>query len=270
MNSSFRSKLLHSIRVGTSGSKTMAFNIVSLMWLRTVMNYQYRYGTSFNQTIKLLYKDGGIKRFYSGITYALMEAPLIKFFDTFSNSFILSITSNTKLPIFMRTIISSFMASSVKALLAPLDTMKTMYQVHGKAAPRMIKEKINQYGVRCLYHGFSASILAGVVSHYPWFVTHNYLEELIPNHFFKRRCIKNAIIGFCSSSVASVTSNFIRVVKTSRQTAIIDRSYLKVVENIKKKSGLKGLLFRGIGVRIVSNGIQGLCFNVLWKYLQER
>ena len=60
------------------------------------------------------------------------------------------------------------------------------------------------------------------------------------------------------------------MIKTSRQTAIIDRSYLKVVEKIRRKSGLKGLLFRGIGVRIVSNVIQGLCFNVLWKYLQER
>lgn len=270
MNSILYSKFKRSLHVGVSGSKTMAFNIVSLMWLRTVMNYQYRYGTSFPNTIAILYREGGIRRFYSGMTYALLEAPLIKFFDTFSNSIVLSLTSSSSIPIFLRTILSSCMASSVKALLAPLDTVKTMYQVHGKEAPKMIKEKINQYGIKCLYHGFSASILAGIISHYPWFVTHNYLEEILPKNKIKNRFIRNAFIGFTSSSVASVTSNFIRVIKTSRQTSLIDRSYVKVAEKIRMKSGLRGLLFRGLAVRLVSNGIQGLCFNVIWKYLQDR
>ena len=68
MNSILYSKFKRSLHVGVSGSKTMAFNIVSLMWLRTVMNYQYRYGTSFPNTIAILYREGGIRRFYSGMT----------------------------------------------------------------------------------------------------------------------------------------------------------------------------------------------------------
>ena len=251
----------------------MSFNIISLMWLRTVMNYQYRYGTSFNQTIKILYNQGGVKRFYYGITFAFLEAPMIKFFDTFSNSFILEITSKYKVPIFLKTIICSLFASGVKVLAAPLDTFKTMYQVEGNKAPLIIKSKINQYGYRCLFDGASATILSGFISHYPWFVTHNYLEMIIPKFPEKnqsKNLLRNAFIGFASSTVASVASNFIRVVKTTRQISLKDKSYIQVTEKIINKSGIQGLLFRGLWVRLASNGIQGLCFNVLWKQLQKK
>lgn len=32
------------------------------MWLRTVMNYQYRYGHTTREAIAILYKEGGIAR----------------------------------------------------------------------------------------------------------------------------------------------------------------------------------------------------------------
>jgi hypothetical protein len=31
------------------------------------------------------------------------------------------------------------------------------------------------------------------------------------------------------------------------------------------KDGVTGLLFRGLGTKILSNGMQGLMFNVLWR-----
>lgn len=31
------------------------------------------------------------------------------------------------------------------------------------------------------------------------------------------------------------------------------------------KDGVTGLLFRGLGTKIISNGMQGLLFNVLWR-----
>ena len=46
------------------------------MWLRTTMNYQYRYGTGTREAMSTLYKQGGIGRFYQGLPYALMQAPL--------------------------------------------------------------------------------------------------------------------------------------------------------------------------------------------------
>ena len=48
--------------------------VVTLMWLRTTMNYQYRYGTGTKEAMSTLYKQGGIGRFYQGLPYALMQA----------------------------------------------------------------------------------------------------------------------------------------------------------------------------------------------------
>jgi hypothetical protein len=41
--------------------------------IRTIMNYQYRYGTSVRQATKTLFQDGGYARFYSGLAAALIQ-----------------------------------------------------------------------------------------------------------------------------------------------------------------------------------------------------
>ena len=42
---------------GIAGASAMFIQVGSLMWLRTTMNYQYRYGTTTKEAIKHLYKD---------------------------------------------------------------------------------------------------------------------------------------------------------------------------------------------------------------------
>jgi hypothetical protein len=37
------------------------------------MNYQYRFGTSFNDATQKLHEDGGFSRFYHGLTAALLQ-----------------------------------------------------------------------------------------------------------------------------------------------------------------------------------------------------
>jgi hypothetical protein len=34
---------------------------------------------------------------------------------------------------------------------------------------------------------------------------------------------------------------------------------------VLQKDGITGLMFRGLGTKILSNGMQGLLFNVLWR-----
>lgn len=43
------------------------------MWLRTTVNYQYRYGTSTSVALRTLYADGGVARFYQGVGPALLQ-----------------------------------------------------------------------------------------------------------------------------------------------------------------------------------------------------
>lgn len=40
--------------------------VTSLMWIRTIMNRQYRYGGTFANSAKELWAEGGIPRFYRG------------------------------------------------------------------------------------------------------------------------------------------------------------------------------------------------------------
>ena len=37
---------------GKSGAMAMGINVCTLMWIRTIMNYQYRYGTTTTQAMK--------------------------------------------------------------------------------------------------------------------------------------------------------------------------------------------------------------------------
>lgn len=37
---------------GTSGAMAMGIQVTSLMWMRTTMNYQYRYGTTTLEAMK--------------------------------------------------------------------------------------------------------------------------------------------------------------------------------------------------------------------------
>ena len=55
---------------GISGSGAMAVQVCTLMWLRTTMNYQYRYGGTIRETLSTLYSQGGILRFYRGIIHS--------------------------------------------------------------------------------------------------------------------------------------------------------------------------------------------------------
>lgn len=51
----------------------MGIQVLSLMWLRTTVNYQYRHGSSMTTAFKTLYADGGVVRFYRGLAPALIQ-----------------------------------------------------------------------------------------------------------------------------------------------------------------------------------------------------
>lgn len=47
MSDIWEKSLKKAFKGGIAGSSAMALQVGSLMWLRTTMNYQYRYGTPF-------------------------------------------------------------------------------------------------------------------------------------------------------------------------------------------------------------------------------
>jgi hypothetical protein len=79
---------------GVPGAIAGAFQVVSLMWLRTIINYQSRYGTTFGQALRTLWNEGGIARLYCGVTFALVQAPLARFVSTAANDGVESLLAN--------------------------------------------------------------------------------------------------------------------------------------------------------------------------------
>ena len=264
------------LKGGKAGSMAMGLQVCSLMWLRSTVNYQYKHGTKFIDTLKILYKQGGIPRFYRGLSPALLQAPLSRFGDTAMNTGVLHYLNNNSstkdIPLLGKTFIGSCFAGLWRIQLMPIDTCKTMLQVHGKPGISILREKIKNNGFRVLYNGSLGACSATLVGHFPWFLTYNTLNEYLPviNKEEKKLqfYLRYACIGFCSSFISDTTSNSIRVLKTSKQTSKIQESYIKIAKDIVKKEGISGLLFRGLKTKILTNGLQGVLFRVLWKYFE--
>ena len=85
----------------------------------------------------------------------------------------------------------------------------------------------------------------------------------------RRKFLRNAGIGFSASLASDTISNSMRVIKTSKQSYPEPISYFDIIKLIIKKDGLIGLMGRGLKTRLLSNGIQGMMFSVLWKLILD-
>jgi len=258
---------------GTSGAAAMGIQVTTLMWMRTTMNYQYRYGTTTTQAMKTLWQQGGLPRFYRGFGPALFQGPISRFGDTAANVGVLALLEPYDLPIAAKTGAASFSAGLWRIAIMPIDALKTTLQVEGKEGIALLKNKIGARGFPVLYHGALAAASATAVGHFPWFFTFNYLQAAIPLPAPDKHAVykfgRNAVIGFSASLVSDTVSNSLRVIKTTRQTFSEPISYVNVVKHVIEKDGVMGLLGRGLKTRLIANGMQGLMFSVLWKYFME-
>lgn len=76
---------------GKAGALAAVVQVCTLMWLRTAMNFQYRYGGTLGSSLKELYRDGGVPRLYQGLPFALVQGPLTRFGDTACNIGVLAL-----------------------------------------------------------------------------------------------------------------------------------------------------------------------------------
>jgi hypothetical protein len=274
------------INGGSAGFMAMTGQVFGLMWMRTMINHQYRHGGTLSSTFKTLYKDGGIPRFYRGISFALMQAPISRFGDTAMNIGMMELLKDSDMNTATKTFAGSCGAGLWRMSIMPLDTLKSSMQVNGNNGMCIVRDRIKQHGIRTLYNGSLASGTATIVGHFPWFLTYNYLQEMIPRikkntsidrynqkqeteYYNTKTILRSGFIGFCSSSVSDVSSNAFKVVKVNRQTQSSDINYTQLVKNIIEKEGLNGLLTRGLKTKIIANGIQGMLFTILFDYLRN-
>lgn len=124
----------------------MVLQVLTLMPIRTIMNYQYRYGTTTSQAARTLYADGGYLRYYQGLTAALIQGPLSRFGDTAANAGILALLSSNgylkNLPSLVKTVFASAAAAAFRMVLTPVDTVKTTMQTDGKDGLRILRQRV--------------------------------------------------------------------------------------------------------------------------------
>ncbi|KAJ6552089.1 mitochondrial carrier domain-containing protein [Mycena vulgaris] len=266
--------LMSALGGGLSGAAAMVIQVLTLMPLRTVMNYQYRYGSSMSQAIRTLYMDGGWTRYYQGMSAALIQGPVSRFGDTAANTGILALLKSNpylnKMPVFLKTVFASLAAAAFRMILTPIDTVKTTLQTQGKPGMQILRTRIKMYGVGSLWYGAFATAAATFAGHYPWFATLNYLEVTLPvAHTLFEKLARRAFIGFCASITSDTVSNSLRVVKTYRQVNETRIGYVDAARAVIAADGVIGLFGRGLKTRILANGLQGLMFTVLWKFFED-
>mmetsp|Transcript_142 Transcript_142/g.200 ORF Transcript_142/g.200 Transcript_142/m.200 type:complete len:458 (+) Transcript_142:162-1535(+) len=262
---------------GISGAIAGVIQVLSLMWLRTVVNYQCRYGTPFRIAFATLYNQGGIARFYKGLLFALIQAPLARFASTAANDSVEALLMGWKRTrgwgLGPRTLVASILVGTWRIFLMPIDTCKTVLQVDNAEGFRNLIRKVRAGKITVLYQGAMANAVSAIASHYPWFYTYNFLSanRFIQN-FFRSTLLRNASIGFASSVVSDTLTNCIRVVKTTKQSVASKHavSYGEVVAMVVAADGWKGLFGRGLTTRILANALQSVMFTIIWRGLAER
>mmetsp|Transcript_13341 Transcript_13341/g.28963 ORF Transcript_13341/g.28963 Transcript_13341/m.28963 type:complete len:414 (+) Transcript_13341:431-1672(+) len=259
---------------GIPGAIAGVVQVFSLMWLRTVINYQYRYGSSFHQALTTLYGMGGIRRLYSGITFALIQAPLSRFISTAANDGISVLLQNFNWGPGREVVVAAFVVGFFRIMLMPIDTCKTVLQIESKKGLSQLLFKVRRGHVHLLYSGALANAASSFMGHYPWFYMYNLLsksEMLI--HSIPWVTGRNALIGFISSIVSDTVANSMRVIKTTKQALGSTRSsttYAETISLILAVDGWRGLFGRGLKTRIVGNALQSILFTVVWRGLSER
>ncbi|GAA5929627.1 hypothetical protein JCM10213_006422 [Rhodosporidiobolus nylandii] len=271
---------------GLAGALAMIVQVLALMPLRTVMNYQYRYGTTTTEASRKLYEEGGWGRYYSGLGPALVQGPVARFGDTAANAGILALLSSnpflSRLPSPLKTAFASLAGALFRMVLMPVDTLKTTMQTQGsESALVILKDRVKAYGPGTLWAGAWATAAANFVGSFPWFATYNYLSLHLPPappvdspayphwQLILLRLARQAFIGFAASVVSDTCSNSLRVVKTYRQVSRRKVGYRKAAVLIWRREGARGLFGRGLKTRLLANGLQGLLFSVLWKAIGE-
>lgn len=129
---------------GLPGAAAGVLQVLMFMWLRTVVNYQCRYGTSIFAAVAELYRQGGILRFYRGVSFALVANPLSRFGMAAANEGALALRDALphSLSLTVSTWIASLFAGLWRVILTPLDTCKTVLQVEGQKGFRQLMKKV--------------------------------------------------------------------------------------------------------------------------------
>lgn len=266
--------LTTAVQGGVAGMAAAFLQVLCLMWLRTAMSHQYYHGGSFANSVKSLWAEGGYLRFYDGIGFALLQAPLARFGDTFAQSIVvisLGMPGHA-----MHSFAAGLIVASIgvcwRFCMAPLETLKCTSMVHGASATKIFSRRLREGGMLEFWSGASAMLLVVWVGTVPWWAVYNLVQAYWPApQTTMWHMVRNGLAGMLAGMVSDFSTNWLRILKVKRQAAeegsIGAEGYFVDAKNVISKDGITGLFFRGMLTRIMAGAVQGAFFSVVWNVL---
>jgi len=226
----------------TKALKASFLNISTCFWLNTIVQHQYKNGNGFMKTCKILYKENGIKRFYSGYTPTVIHGTASRFCDYLAHYMMEKPWGTTKLNLTSQVVLGGLVSSMFQIMTMPLETCKVLNQLHGKQrALKILKLRLKKKPL-ILWKGCRENSLANFIEHVGWFQTYEYLDKNLPN---EHTLLRSWFLGLTSGATTDILSNHLKIVKTMKQSTNLN--YNQIVKQIIQKNGVHGLVSRGLG-----------------------
>lgn len=94
------------------------------------------------------------------------QGPFSRFGDTAANAGIIALLESFTWPVLVKTVAASVASACFRMILTPVDTLKTTQQTKGgKAGLKLLKDRIKEKGIGCLWYGALATAAATFVGH---------------------------------------------------------------------------------------------------------
>jgi len=263
----------HAAKACLSGLIGGALQVILFMWMETTSAYQCCNGGGFRNALKALWKEGGIPRFYNGVTMAIVQVPLLRCGDVTSNELIIRLLNVywIALPTPLKTCVAASVACLWRFALGPIDTIKVTYQVSGRDAGYQLWQRIRKEGICILWAGSTMACFGAWIGFCAFFSVFNFINAVWTEpEDPESRLLRLSVMGLCSSTFATICGNLMRVLKILRQSsASCQLSYYQTAKKVIDEEGWAAFVTRGLGTRVVSIVLQGTMFTILWKSIEE-
>jgi len=239
-------------------------------WLYTIMSYQHRHGGGLVQVSRALYADGGIPRFYRGLSAGLLRYPL----ERLGNVLAMDAAFGTLRPLGVPDAAAAAVASAgsvgCRWVLMPLATLSTVQQVRGYEGSRLFLERVKARP-STLWAGAGGMMTTTVVGSWTWCFAYQRLWESVPE--VPCACgsqLRSVAVGFFSSLACDVSTNSLRVLTTFQQTEKEPMGYMTCARKLVREQGYSGLFGRGLSTRLLAGGVNGATFSLAWSFIAQR
>lgn len=149
---------------------------------------------------------------YSGLGATLVYGALSRLGDVGANAGVLHALEDVEAPLAAKTATASAVAAGLRVALVPLEATKQNLQVRGfDSGVRVLVSRVERMGLRGLWHGSVASAASAFSTHFPFFLTVNWMSTRIANRTddvgMVEKLLRNGGVGFVAQIVADTGSN---------------------------------------------------------------